>query len=369
MKTLKKLAVLIEEFALQTPSQQLLDRFLIGYPRNGEFHRLDGCAVSVYLPNDERNVELDRRVKDFGLHREQNLSAATSNADAVLLLPKGSGAMPDDLFLRETLENVPRGCCCFTYGAMSSSLAEARKTTALASARKCPFVGGTSLPVAWRLPQLEIPIGTALKEALIVVQGNSPAAELDGLEGLLPLLQRRRGGESGVRRVRLLNASEIWRAGKEGLWSERLLSAAISRSDTPQGDPVKDGRTQDLVGLGLVPKLARAPRGWIIEHFDGLRSAILVLDGVVADFNFALQARDGSVLSAQIYRPPAPSQHHFSRLADGLEEFFRTGIPPWPIERNLLTAGLLEAFRKCHAQIEARLETPQLKISYSTKRH
>jgi len=143
-----------------------------------------------------------------------------------------------------------------------------------------------------------------------------------------------------------------------------LLAAAISRSHTPLGDPVLDGRTQ-LVGLGLVPKLARNPRGWLLEHRDGLRTAILVLDGVVADFNFAVRAKSGDVLSAQLFRAPPPAEHHFSRLASVMEDFFRAGRPSWPIERGLLIAGLLETFAKPSSLSGQRVETPELDIAYS----
>src|SRR5204863_5007520 len=82
-------------------------------------------------------------------------------------------------------------------------------------------------------------------------------AELHALEGLLPVIERRRGGESGVRIIRFLEGKELWKAGDKGNWSWPLLAAALSRSHSPQGDPVLDGRTHDLVGLALVPKLPR----------------------------------------------------------------------------------------------------------------
>ena len=84
---------------------------------------------------------------------------------------------------------------------------------------------------------------------------------------------------------------------RKGAWSWPLLAAALSRSDTPQGNAVLDGRTEDLVGLGLISKLAQLPRGWLLEHQDGLRSAILVLDGVVADINFAIGIQNGPTIS------------------------------------------------------------------------
>jgi hypothetical protein len=131
---------------------------------------------------------------------------------------------------------------------------------------------------------------------------------------------------------------------------------------------VNDGRTQDLVGLGLVPKLALEPRAWLIEHSDGLRSAILVLDGAVADFNFAVKARNGTIFSAQLYRPAPPNEHHFSQLASVVEDFFRTGQTPWHLERNLLTVGLLDLFGRVAGQPTSRIETPELAIKYQPVR-
>jgi hypothetical protein len=207
---------------------------------------------------------------------------------------------------------------------------------------------------------VDLPANAPVDEALIVVQGASPLAQLHALDGLLPLLERRAGGERGVRQVKFLSGRELWRAGDRRDWSWPLLSAALSRSDSPQGDAILDGRTQDLVGLGLVPKLATNPRGWLLEHADGVCTALLVLDGVVADFNFAVRLADGSNLSAQLFRAPVPAQEHYSRLAAALEDFFRTGTPPWPASRSLLTAGLLDACRQTAAQPGIWLRTPEL---------
>jgi hypothetical protein len=368
LKTLNKIAFLVEDFALQTPAQQLLDRFLIGFPRDGEFYRPEGCQIAIHLQDGADHSEIDRRVKDFGLRREQSIPAAVAQADGLVIVPKTSQIAPNTEWVEAALRGVPSGCCCFVYGGLSPTLSEAKKLASLASTQKVSLIAGTTLPVTWRLPEVDLSVGARLREALIVVQGTSPMAELGGLEGLLPVIQRRRGGESGIRSVRLLEGADLWQAGHDGIWSWSLLVSALSRSDTPQGDSVKDGRTQDLVGLGLVQTLARQPRGWVLEHFDGLRSSVLVLDGVVADFNFAVQTRDGPVISAQIYRPPAPAQHHFSRLAEVIDDFFVRRKPPWPIERNVLIAGVLETFSKSSANGGAALETPALKISYSYSR-
>jgi hypothetical protein len=277
-----------------------------------------------------------------------------------VIVPRGSGTVANEEFLRSALTQAPQGSSCFGHGVLGNRLSSARQMRELAASRRIPLFTGTSVAVTWRLPEVDLPPGIALKEALIVVQGESPSAELDGLQGLLPVLERRRGGETGVRRVKHLAGEDVWRAGKADEWSWPLLAAALSRSDSPQGDALKDGRTQDLAGLGLVPKLARNPRGWLLEHADGLRTAILILDRVVADINFAAASRDGTQFSAQLYRPPAPAEHSYSRLAAVIEDFFRSGVAPWPATRDILVAGLLETLRQPSARSGRWLATAEL---------
>ena len=357
MRALRKIAFLIEEFSFPSasqqsasPGQQLIDRFLMGYPRDGAFHRIPNLEVSVYLMLSGNETDFSSRVKEFGLRVATTAEQAVEGADAVVIVPRRAGALANDAYLRIALERAPAGTACFVHGVLSNSLAGAQAALRTAASRNVSVLAGTPLAVTWRLPDVDLVPGTSLREALIVVQGSSPGAELHALDGLLPILEKRRGGESGVNRVRFIEGRELWRAGDQGLWSQALLAAALSRSHTPQGDSVSDGRTQDIHGLGLVPRLARNPRGWLLEHRDGLRSTILVLDGVVTDFNFAVRAADGTTVSAQLFRAPPPAEQHYSRLAAAMENFFTEQTAPWKIERSLLTTALIETFRQPNAR-------------------
>lgn len=341
-RKLKKIAFIVEEFSVPSSAQQLLDRFLIGYPRRGEFHQLNDCRVAAYLPGAGDNAELQRRAKDFGLVLAGTLAETVANADACVVAWRDHGAKANSTLLTEVLDNLPTGTPCFVHGVLDNTHASARKILESAAKRKIQLCAGTSYATSYRLPDIDLKTGTPFTNALIVVQGPPLDAELDALQGLLPVVERRRGRETGVRRMRQLRGAEVWTAGRGGEWSQRLLAAALSRSNTPQGDPDKDGRTQDLFGLGLAPKLARDPRAWLLEHHDGLRSAILVLDGVVADVNLAVEMRNGEIFSTQLYRPPLPGDHNFSRLAAVMEDFFRTVKAPWSSQRDLLAIGLLE---------------------------
>ncbi len=361
MKPLRQIAFVLEDFALQTPAQQLLDRFLLGYRRDGGFHKVESIKVVAHLPGGA-NEALARRVAELGLTRAADVAAAARDADAIIVVPRADFPTPAEGNVTTVLAHAKRGASCFVFGALGTNLAAARTLATLATARQVTLASGTALPVTWRLPQVDLPANAPVDEAIIVVQGVLPLAELHALDGLLPVLERRAGGERGMRQVKFLEGRELWRAGDRREWSWPLLSAALSRSDSPQGDTILDGRTQDLVGLGLVPKLATNPRGWLLEHTDGVRTALLVLDGVVADFNFAVRLADGSNLSAQLFRAPVPAQEHYSQLAASLEDFFRTGTPPWPASRSLLTAGLLDACRQAAAQPGVWLRTPELSL-------
>lgn len=373
---MRKVTFLLEEFATPSPSQQLLDRFLMGYPRNGALHKPAIDEISAYLPPTNEG-DFGMRHDDFNLTIAPTVEQAVENADGVVIVPRRPGATANDRLAVIAVARAPEDAACFIQGVLGSNLQHGRALAKMAAARRIRLLAGTPLSVTWRLPQMELPQDTALSEALIVVQINPPpspsqtgpqgtlaGAELNALEGLLPVIERRRGGETGIRNVRLLEGDEVWRAGDRKLWSWPLLAAALSRSHSPQGDPVMDGRTQDIAGLGLVPKLARHPQAWLLEHHDGLRTSILVLDGVVGDFNFAVRAADGRVFSAQLFRAPPPLEQHFSLLAEVVENFFQTRKLPWPLERNLLIAGLLEAFRNPATRAGKTIATPQLNIAY-----
>ena len=363
MRTLTKLAFLLEEVSAPSPGQQLLDRFLSGYPVDGAWRTpAIETTVSAYQLLTGAENELERRAIEYGLVVARTAEQAAQGADAVVVVPRRPGAVANEFLNRIALEQAAPGAACFIHGTLANSLAGARALTDLARSRQIALLAGTPMAVTWRLPAVPIPKASTIRRAVMVVQGTAPGAELHALDGLLPILEPRAGGESGVRHLQLLEGREVWRAGDRGGWSPRLLAAAISRSNSPQGDPMLDGRTQDLFGLGLIPKLARSPRAWILTHADGCTSALLVLDGVVNDFNYAVELADGGVHSAQLFRAPPPAEHHFSLLAAVVEEFLQSGRPAWPIERSLLTAGLLETMSRPGSRRPGGVATPDLTV-------
>src|SRR4030095_15341211 len=92
--------------------------------------------------------------------------------------------------------------------------------------------------VTWRLPDIELPVNSEIESALMVGYGGADVMDFHGLEALQCMLERRKGGETGVRSVQMIEGDAVWRAGESGLYSRDLLVAALSRSDTPQGQTI-----------------------------------------------------------------------------------------------------------------------------------
>jgi hypothetical protein len=199
----------------------------------------------------------------------------------------------------------------------------------------------------------------------MVGEGGSDAMDFHALEGMQCMVERRKGGETGVAAVQMIEGDAVWKAGEQGRWSKDLLTAALSRSDTPQGLTILDGRTQDLVANGELPKLVKNPAAYFIERRDGLRTTLLMLNGAIKDFNFAARVKGmRGIQSTQFLLSPVPNVTYSACLVAKIEEMFATGKAPYPVDRTLIVSGILEACLTSRLQGQKRLETPQLAVRY-----
>jgi hypothetical protein len=229
---------------------------------------------------------------------------------------------------------------------------------------KFPLLAGSSMPVTWRLPDVDIPMGAHVEEAVMVGVGGFDEMDFDALDAMQSMLERRKGGETGIKAVQLIEGDDVWVAGKAGRWSHELMSSALSRSDTPLGLTVLDGRTQDLAAPGVLPQLVKNPAAYCIEYTDGTRATLLMLNGAIRDFNISARVAGHGNVSTQFFMTPVPNRTYSACLAAKIEQMYQTRNAPYSVQRNLLTSGLLEAALKSKHRLNQRLETPQLAVSY-----
>lgn len=219
-----------------------------------------------------------------------------------------------------------------------------------------PLMAGSSLPGLWRYPPIDVDRGARLKEIVAVSYHRLDAYGFHALEMVQSLVERRRGGETGVRAVQCLVGDAVWQAGRQGEYDRQLLDAALSR--LKERPIAKDKRIEDLV---------REPALFIIDYEDGLRASILTLNGAVVEWAAAWRYEDdGRVESTLFWTQEQRPFHHFSFLLKGIEQMMLTGQPSWPVERTLLTSGALDALLVSKKQGGPRIDTPHLKIRYQT---
>ncbi|HEV8544368.1 MAG TPA: hypothetical protein VGR78_18415 [Verrucomicrobiae bacterium] len=328
---------ILDDFSVPSPAQQLLDRFLIGYNKDGEVHGPTG-PVHAHFLKPVSNTAIDARVKNFGLRLQPSLKESLANAAAVIIALRREATPNPDLYA-EVITALPPASHCFIYGGAAYDVKTAEHLFNLAADHHVVLDAGTEAAHLFPLPELKLPIRGQYRRGLIVVQGTFPHAEAEALEALFTAFDPSVSAQI-AESVRALGGENLWRSAYSAPWRP-LLAAAISRSNTIHGDPDKDGRPQDIVGLHLLEKLTPNPRGWLIEHPNNLSICVLVLDGAFSDINFAVELTNGPVASAQLLRSQSPMQEHFSNMAVSLVDFFR-GAKPASSRRPIAIAAALE---------------------------
>ena len=140
------------------------------------------------------------------------------------------------------------------------------------------------------------------------------------------------------------------------LWrSHTLAQPRLSATATRLSPRCANGsRTRSLTGSNTL---------------DGTKATMLLLNGLVGDFTFAAKLRGQSEpLSTLFHLPPNPNVVYSAELMSKAEEMFMTGKPPYPIERTLLTTGMVEACVRSLGTGQNRIETPHLAIRYEAPR-
>lgn len=219
---------------------------------------------------------------------------------------------------------------------------------------RIPFMAGSSVPVMWRNPQATIPIGTEITEAISLGYGGLEHYGFHSLEGMQCLMERRKGGESGVKSVQSVTGDGIWQAEKEGRWSKSLFDALVEFSPTPYNS--KQPRPKEM---------AKDAVFFLIEYRDGTKATVAMGTGFSHEFASAVSIRGHEKPFAVNFLPQdGPPFGHFEHLLRAAEHMIHSDQPAYPVERTLLTTGILDAALHSLADKNRRLETPQLAVTY-----
>lgn len=242
---------------------------------------------------------------------------------------------------------------------LSYNWADARWMYDRARALMIPFMAGSSLPVTWRRPSLRLPRNCEMVEAVQIGYGPFEGYGFHALEGLQCMAEHRRGGETGVRAVTCLSGEAMWAAMDRGVFSRDLVEAALAHIPAHANADYRK----------LTVKNADAGV-FIIEYRDGFKAAVVMPNGWVYEgdggaFTFAARLRgEERIASCAFYLQQPDPFGHFAYQLKAIETMIHTGHAVYPVERTLLTTGILDAVMISRAEKGRRVETPHLDIRY-----
>ncbi len=360
----KRIAIIATVYRKNSHADVIAGRLIEGYEYNGEKRRPQADVVSMYtdqVPDNDMSRPLAAKhgFKIYPTIREAlTLGGGKLAVDGVVFIgehgdypfnEKGQHLYPRyelykqimDVF-RESGRSVPVYCDKF----FSYDWKKAKWMYDQSKELNFPLMAGSSVPVSWRRPALELKMGTPIDKAVAVGYGGNEVYGFHALEGLECMVERRKGSETGIAAVECRQGDEVWKFNEQNPWADQLMKEAVKRCEDAK--PVK-------------PK---KPAVFILEYRSGLTAAVYMLDDQIKQFGFA--AKD-PVVSTEMWLQPAAYYNHFSGLVYYIEHLMVTGKPAYPVERTLLTTGAIDALMdSCYEH--RRIETPHLAITYTPTR-
>lgn len=384
----KRLAVVTTEWRYHSHAWHMAERFLVGYPVNGRWHQPPFDVVTAYVDQEPDNDLSRQRSEEFGFPIYPTIAEALRcggsqlAVDAVLIIGE-HGNYPKNEYqqkkypryeffkqVTDVFREDGRALPVFNDKHLSWKWDWAQEMVDISRELDFGFAAGSSLPVTWRMPSIDLPYGADVDELMCVAIGGVDSYDFHALEVIQCMAERRKGGETGVVSMEALRGDAVRKAMEAGSWdaggwNPQLFEACLSRSQTlaqpesyshryPTGEQIRTW--------------VKDPIAYRFAYADGTKATMLIMNGLVGDFTFAakLSGQD-EPLSTLFYLPSVPNVTYSAELMSKAEATFLTGKSPCPIERTLLTSGLVEA--GCQSLTMGKpLQTPHLNVRYQAPR-
>jgi hypothetical protein len=380
----KKVAFLGTEVRIHSHAQHFLDRMTLGYSwaSGWQMPRVD--VASIYVDLHPKNDLAPQRIGRHKLKNYPTIAEALTQGgsklavDGVVIIAehgdypksaKGQIQYPRYEFLKQVVkvfEESGRSVPVFNDKHLSTTWPRCMEMVNDSRRLGFPFLAGSSLPVTWRFPSIDLPHNTPLSESVCVGYGGVDSYDFHGLETAQCMSERRLGGESGIKRVHALRGEAFWAEifKPEREKTRALMVAALNRSHNL---PVDTGFPSDAVTAEWARKVFPNMLAYFIDHNDGFKTTLFLAQ--IQDFNYAgMRSDNGQIISCQMYLPmpshSATTADFFSPLVRHIETMVIENRALYPIERTLLTSGMVIGGVDSIHNGYKPVDTPEMAVKY-----
>ena len=375
-----RIAAVLTEFTHRSHAHVILENFLEPYYFNGKLTESGIDVVGLYVDQFPAGRDMAREVaKQYKIEifptiaEVLRLGGKELAVDGVLSIgehgsyprtDRGAIMYPRKRFFDEIVavfRQSGRVVPLFSDKHLSYRWDWADEMVQVARELKMPFMAGSSVPLAQRRPPLELPEQAVIEEAVSIHSGPPESYDFHGLEVLQSMVEARRGGETGVSEIHMLEGDAVWQAAADGRWSYALAAAAMQAQ---AGNDV--GRLQDFVEPADGKQ--HPVHAILIKYRDGLRATVLRIGNVSTRWCFACQlAGKPEPLATSFYVGPWENRNLFKALSHAIQTHIRERQAPYPVERTLLVTGMLAAAMDSRFEQHKLVPTPHLNINYQPR--
>src|SRR4051812_15850985 len=222
-----------------------------------------------------------------------------------------------------------------------------------------PLTGGSSIPTYFRKPEIELDIDTPIKNSIVLGGAADEGAIFHAIDVLQAFVERRKGGETGVRWVQSIRGPETWKWVERNSWASTLIDAVAKDFQ------FKPGHFQESHEANLC----------IIEYNDGTKAAVIGVGDVGWTYAGEIEGRSEPTIISILGWPGPFDQYHASNSQPHwITEMMVTKKEPFNAERLLLSTGITNHYMESnwensrYSPVGRRIETPVLNIKYRSTR-
>ncbi len=346
-----RVACILNVYSPNSHADVFMSRLLDGYRLNGKWNAPRLRTVSLYVDQFPINDMAREQAAEYGIRMYPSVTEAIDGVDGIAVIgehgnyprtSRGNFMYPRKRYFDEitrAFESKGRIVPLLNDKYFAYEWADAKAMADRVRAMKIPFACGSTVPLAWQRPELNLPASPKFDELLAVSYSDIEEHTYHAIEALQSQAEQR--GETGVAAVRYLEGNDVYKL------SPQLLEAALATRVNP---PPEDR--------------GQKAEAFEVRYRDGLRASILNLNSKTRDYLVAVRLHGEARPRASCFYISLYVHSHWGFMVRAFEELVLTKRAPMPLERTLLSNGILLAGLESRRRGGVWIDTPELDIRY-----